>query len=247
MLGGAAMLLVLRRWRSSALIGLALTAFLIGLGLQYARVYYELPNGFLQHFNQNDYTARNFLFMGFPFMAIGFLCARHRLAERLSRRGVCCWLVLGLGLILAEAALNFALRADVEQNFDFLASLLVIAPALFLLPQVYFRASHSNFAAKLSSAVYYVHPWFIFGALSLGMAYGNGMAGLVLLLAFGVAPLLSWPVAGSVSFSEGAWSTAFSLGPRIGTCSFLVAQSCPLNANCSAPLDATCANWPRPS
>lgn len=190
MLGGAAMLLVLRRWRSSALIGLALTAFLIGLGLQYARVYYELPNGFLQHFNQNDYTARNFLFMGFPFMAIGFLCARHRLAERLSRCGVCCWLVLGLGLILAEAALNFALRADVEQNFDFLASLLVIAPALFLLPQVYFRASRSNFAAKLSSAVYYVHPWFIFGALSLGMAYGNGMAGLVLLLAFGVAPLL---------------------------------------------------------
>ncbi|NBF10428.1 acyltransferase family protein [Pseudomonas sp. Fl4BN1] len=190
MLGGGVMLLVLRHWRSSVLIGLALVAFLIGLGLQYARVYFELPNGFLQHFNQNDYTARNFLFMGFPFMAIGFLCARHQIAQRVGRRGIWCWLLLGLGLTLAEAGLNFALRADVEQNFDFLASLLVITPALFLLPMVYPRASESNFAAKLSSAVYYVHPWFILGALSLGMSYGNSMAGLVLALAFGVAPLL---------------------------------------------------------
>nr|BFD43473.1 acyltransferase family protein [Pseudomonas sp. FFPRI_1] len=190
MLGGGVMLLVLRNWRSSALIGLVLVTFLSGLCLQYARVYYELPNVFLQHFNQNDYTARNFLFMGFPFMAIGFLCARHRLEQRISRRSLWCWLILGLGAILAEAGLNFALRADVEQNFDFLASLLVLTPALFLLPMVYVRGSESNFAAKLSSAVYYVHPWFIFAALSLGLAYGNLMAGLVLVLAFGVAPLL---------------------------------------------------------
>ncbi|MGZ0706092.1 acyltransferase family protein [Pseudomonas piscis] len=190
MLGGGVILLVLRNWRSPALIGLALVAFLIGLCLQYARVYFELPNAFLQHFNQNDYTARNFVFMGFPFMAIGFLCARHELAQRIGRPLLWGWLVLGLVLILGEAALNFALRADVEQNFDFLASLLVITPVLFLLPQAYFRASHSNFPAKLSSAVYYVHPWFVYGALSAGMVYGNLMAVVVLVLAFAVAPLL---------------------------------------------------------
>ncbi|MGC5701071.1 acyltransferase family protein [Pseudomonas sp. NFXW11] len=190
MLGGGVLLLVLRKRSSTVLIGLALAAFLTGLGLQYARVYVEFANGFVQHFNQNDYTARNFLFMGFPFMAIGFLCARHQLAQRFSRRSLWCWLVLGLAAIFGEAALNFALRADVEQNFDFLLSLLVIAPALFLLPLAYFRAGHSNFSAKLSSAVYYLHPWFIYGALGLGMAYGNLMALLVLLLAFGVAPLL---------------------------------------------------------
>lgn len=190
MLGGGLILLVLRRWRSPALIGLALAAFLAGLCLQYARVYFELPNAFLQHFNQNDYTARNFLFMGFPFMAIGFLCARHELAQRIGRPLLWGWLGLGLVLILGEAAVNFALRADVEQNFDFLASLLVITPVLFLLPQAYFRASHSNFPAKLSSAVYYVHPWFVYGALAAGMAYGNQMTMLVLVLAFAVAPLL---------------------------------------------------------
>ncbi|MEN5089824.1 acyltransferase [Pseudomonas protegens] len=190
MLGGGVVLLLLRNWRSAPLAGLALLAFLSGLCLQYARVYFQLPNEFAQHFNQNDYTARNFLFMGFPFMAIGFLCARHQLAQHLSRRVVWCWLILGLGVILAEAGVNFVLRADVQQNFDFLLSLLVIAPALFLLPLVYVRSSESNFAAKLSSAVYYVHPWFIYGALALGMVYGNPMTGLVLVLAFGVAPLL---------------------------------------------------------
>lgn len=190
MLGGGVLLLILRRRASGLLISLALGAFAIGLCLQYARVYYELPNAFLQHFNQNDYTARNFLFMGFPFMTIGFLFARHQVPEKVTRRGVWLGLLLGLGLILAEAGLNFALRADVEQNFDFLASLLVVTPALFLLPFVYYRASSNGIPAKLSSAVYYVHPWFIYAALGAGLAYGNVMSGLVLVLAFAVAPLL---------------------------------------------------------
>jgi len=190
MLGGGLMLFVLRDTSSISLIGLALAAFLIGLLLQYARVYYELPNAFLQHFNQNDYTARNFIFMGFPFMAMGFLFARHRVPQRVTRGGVWLGLLIGLGLILAESGLNYALRADVEQNFDFLASLLVITPALFLLPFVHFRASTNSIPAKLSSAVYYVHPWLIYGAMTAGLVYGNPMVALVTLLAFTAAPLL---------------------------------------------------------
>jgi hypothetical protein len=190
MLGGGLILYMLRRRSTTLLVTLALSAFMTGLFLQYARVYYELPNPFLQHFNQNDYTARNFVFMGFPFMTIGYLFARHQVTETVTRAGVWTALALGLALILSEAFLNLALRADTQLNFDFLASLLLVGPALFLLPFVHVRASTSSVPAKVSSAVYYVHPLFMLGAMSLGMAYGNLLAVVVLVLAFAAAPLL---------------------------------------------------------
>lgn len=190
MLGGGVMLYALRHRSTTLLVAVASSLFLIGLFLQYARVYYELPNAFLQHFNQNDYTARNFVFMGFPFMTIGFLFARHRVTEKVTRPAAWTALTLGLMLILSEAYLNLVARADTQLNFDFLASLVVIGPALFLLPFVHVRPSTSTTPAKVSSAVYYVHPLFILGAMWLGMAYGNGLALVVLVLAFAAAPLL---------------------------------------------------------
>ncbi|QXI26944.1 acyltransferase family protein [Pseudomonas vanderleydeniana] len=190
MLGGGLILFLLRGRPTALLVVLALAAFTIGLVLQYARVYFELPNAFLQHFNQNDYTARNFLFMGFPFMALGFLLARHQVPERVTRPQVCAALVVSLVLVFAEAWLNYSHQADARQNFDFLLSLPLITPALFLLPFVFFRASTSSRNAKLSSALYYVHPLFLYGALSLGIPYGNLMTAVVLLLALAAAPLL---------------------------------------------------------
>ncbi|NWD69929.1 acyltransferase family protein [Pseudomonas gingeri] len=190
MLGAGLLLYLLRNCGTRLLSLLALGAFLIGLFLQYTRVYVELPDAFLQHFNQNDYTARNFLFMGFPFMAVGFLFARHGVPEKVTRRGVCTALVVGLVLVLAEARMNFSLQADARQNFDFLLSLPLITAALFLLPFVFFRASGSTFNAKLSSAVYYVHPLYLYGVMWAGVDYGNLMTAMVLVLAFVTAPLL---------------------------------------------------------
>jgi len=190
MLGGGLILYLLRKRPTGLLVVLASSAFVVGLVLQYARVYFELPNAFLQHFNQNDYTARNFLFMGFPFMALGFLLARHGVPERATRGKVCLALAIGLALLFGEAWLNYLHQADARQNFDFLASLPVVTAALFLLPFVFFRASTRNLNAKLSSALYYVHPLFLYGALSAGLAYGNTLTAVVLLLACVAAPLL---------------------------------------------------------
>ena len=188
MLGGGLVLYAPRHWRTPQLVTLALIAYLIGLALQYARVYYVLPDPFLQHFNQNDYAARNFLFMGFPFMCMGFVFAKHQVAQAVSRPLVWGWLVMGVALMLAESYMNYSLRANPQLYFDFMFSLPILTPALFLLARVYFRASSSNTAAKVSSAVYYIHPLFILGALTAGMAYGNVLALVVIGLALAVAP-----------------------------------------------------------
>ena len=190
MLGGGLILYALRNTSTQRLITLALIAYLIGLTLQYSRVYYILPDPFLQHFNQNDYAARNFLFMGFPFMCMGFVFAKHQFVQKVSRPWVWGWLVMGVALMLAESYMNYSLRANPQMYFDFMFSLPILTPALFLLACVYFRASSSNAAAKVSSAVYYTHPLFILSALAVGMAYGNALALVVIGLALAAAPLL---------------------------------------------------------
>lgn len=190
MLGGGLILYALRNSATPTLMTLALIAYAIGLTLQYARVYYVLPAPLLQHFNQNDYAARNFLFMGFPFMCMGFVLARHQVPQKVTRPWVWGWLVAGTALMLAESYINYSLRAKPQVYFDFMFSLPVLTPALFLLACVYFRASTCNTAAKVSSAVYYIHPMFILGALAAGMAYGNLLALVVIALALAAAPVL---------------------------------------------------------
>ena len=190
MLGGGLILYALRNAPTQRLITLALIAYLIGLTLQYMRVYYVLPNPFLQHFNQNDYAARNFLFMGFPFMCLGFVFAKHKITQTVTRPAVWIWLVSGTALMLAESYTNYSLRANPQLYFDFMFSLPILTPALFMLACVYFRASTSHVPAKVSSAVYYIHPLFIVSALAAGMAYGNLLALLVIGLALVAAPLL---------------------------------------------------------
>ncbi|MGY4493498.1 acyltransferase family protein [Pseudomonas sp. TE3610] len=190
MLGGSVMLYVVRKRPTWQIAALALGLFIIGLLLQYARVYVTIPQPFLQHFNQNDYTARNFVFMGFPFVALGYLLAREQVVPRLSRPAL--WALLGVGVVLmvGESLFNLQHTTDRALNFDFMASLPLVAPALMLLALAYESPTHSTYMGRLSSAVYFAHPLFIYVAMAVGLAYGNLMALVVAILVTAAAPLI---------------------------------------------------------
>jgi len=190
MIGAGALLFVLHQRSTATLAAAALATFAMGVALQYARVYVHIPNDFLQHFNQNDYTARNFLFMAFPFMALGYLLARHPLHLRLSRSLVWGWLLLAMALMLLESELNYRNDPVHLFNFDLLASMPLVAPALFMLVMVYDRPTQSVYVGQMSSAVYFVHPLILWCALGAGVVYGNFMVMLVTLAAVALAPLL---------------------------------------------------------
>ncbi len=189
MIGAGLLLYPLRQQPTRWIAGLALLAFIVGLALQYARVYVQIPQPFLQHFNQNDYAARNFLFMGFPFVAAGYLLARHRVSSRLSPPLLWGWLVAAVLLMLGESWFNFNHAPDRALNFDFLLSLPLVAPPLLLLALCYPRASHSTYMGRLSAAVYFTHPLWIYAAMAAGLVYGTTMALIVAVLALAAAPL----------------------------------------------------------
>ncbi len=190
MLGAGVMLYALRDRPTWLIATLALLMFCIGLGLQYARVYVHIPNPFLQHFNQNDYTARNFLFMAFPFMAMGYLLARHQLHLRVKPALLWGWLLLAMVLMLIESELNYRNDPMHVFNFDLMAAMPLVAPALFLLVLLYERPSLNGYVGQMSSAVYFVHPLVIWGALATGLVYGNLMVVVVTVGAVALAPLL---------------------------------------------------------
>lgn len=190
MIGGGLLLYAVRGRRTWQVAALAFVAFATGLALQYARAYVQIPEPFLQHFNQNDYAARNFLFMGFPFVAAGFLLARHQVPTRLAPGLLWAWLAVAVVLMLAESWFNFSHAPDRVINFDFMFTLPLVAPALMLLPLRYPRAGEGDRVGRLSAAVYFTHPLFMFAAMALGLVYGSLMALVVALLTLAAAPLV---------------------------------------------------------
>jgi len=190
MIGGGLLLYAVRERRTWQVAALALIAFALGLALQYARAYVQIPEAFLQHFNQNDYAARNFLFMGFPFVATGFLLARHQLPARLAPGLLWTWLVVALLLMLAESWFNYHHAPDRVINFDFMFTLPLVAPVVVLLALHYPRPGTGDRVGRLSAAVYFTHPLLMFAAMAAGLAYGSLMALLVALLTLAVAPLV---------------------------------------------------------
>jgi len=82
MIGGGVMVYLLRQQSNRTLLRLTLLLYCTGAALQYMRAYYEIPVPLLQHINNNDYVGRNFLFVAFPLMTLGFLIARNRLQEK---------------------------------------------------------------------------------------------------------------------------------------------------------------------
>ncbi|MDE1167666.1 MAG: acyltransferase family protein [Pseudomonas sp.] len=190
MIGGGVLVYLLRQQSSRVILTLALTCFGIGLVMQYMRVYVVVPNEFAQHWLEQDYTARNFLFMGFPFVAIGYLMARHDIPQKVSRAQVWCFLIVGLLVLELESWRNMHHQVNLDLNFDFLFGIILVAPAVFLLPFCYPRPSQNRWLGTLSSAVYFVHPLFLFGLTAMGMPFGNLLAISVLALALVVSPLI---------------------------------------------------------
>jgi surface polysaccharide O-acyltransferase-like enzyme len=192
MIGGGIMVYLLRHQSNRRLVSLALLLYLIGAILQYLRAYYEIPQPLLQHLNTNDYIGRNFLFVAFPLMSLGFLIARNRIHERITTRQTFALLILGCTVVLGEATLHYSLQLGSTRklNFDCMLSILIAAPALFLLPLRHIIEGRSLIPAKISAAIYYLHPLFLILLLNVGLEESTSTTLIVLMLTLPASALL---------------------------------------------------------
>lgn len=144
----------LRNQNSRLLISLAVGFFLLGYGVQVL--------GNLHYFkNENDSVLnmyllyRNFLFVCFPFLTIGFLINKHKvnLSEYKNSSPL---VILSVLCVIAEAFFNY--KNISSESTDILFSLIFASPLLFLYCQKIYIKTTSKILASFSTAIYVVHP-----------------------------------------------------------------------------------------
>jgi len=98
---------------------------------------------------------RNFLFVCFPFLTIGFLINKHKID--LSRYNNSYLLLIAVILfVFGEAFFNYYWVSS--ENTDILFSLLFACPLVFLYFKNIYIKTNSKILANLSTAIYVVHP-----------------------------------------------------------------------------------------
>ncbi|WP_445431268.1 acyltransferase family protein [Chryseobacterium indoltheticum] len=147
-------LYLLRNQSSRLLLTLAIFLFLSGYVVQVL--------GNLHYLNTesdsllNDYLLyRNFLFVCFPFLTIGFLINKHRI-DISTYKNSSLLVILSILGIIAEAFFNYKYISS--ESTDILFSLIFASPLLFLYCQKIYIKTTSKVLASLSTAIYVVHP-----------------------------------------------------------------------------------------
>jgi len=148
------LLYFLRNQNSSWLLTLAIFLFLFGYVVQ--------VSGNLHYLNTesdsllNDYLLyRNFLFVCFPFLTIGFLINKHRI-DISTYKNSSLLVILSILGVIAEAFFNYNYISS--ESTDILFSLIFASPLLFLYCQKIYIKTTSKVLASLSTAIYVVHP-----------------------------------------------------------------------------------------
>lgn len=147
-------LYVLRNQNSKLLIALTVILFSLGYVVQVLGNLHYLNAG--SDFLLNDYPLyRNFLFVCFPFLTIGFLINKHQIDISTYKHSS--WLVvLSILSVIGEAFFNYKYISN--ESTDILFSLIFASPLLFLYCQTIYIKTTSKIFASFSTAIYVVHP-----------------------------------------------------------------------------------------
>lgn len=105
-------------------------------------------------------TYRNFLFVCFPFLGIGFLI--KKLEIDVKRKPSLLLVLISVFLVIFEAFLNYKVfNLNQKESIDVLFSLLIACPLLFLYCKNITVKTDSKILASISTAIYLIHPLLI--------------------------------------------------------------------------------------
>ncbi|GEN76348.1 acyltransferase family protein [Chryseobacterium hagamense] len=100
---------------------------------------------------------RNFLFVCFPFLGIGFLI--KKLGIDTKRKPSLIIVLLSAGTVIGEAFLNEKIfHLQKKESIDLLFSLLIACPLMFLYCKNITAKTDSRILASISTAIYLIHP-----------------------------------------------------------------------------------------
>ncbi|KQP37071.1 hypothetical protein ASF44_15235 [Pseudorhodoferax sp. Leaf274] len=137
------------------LLGVAMLLFLCGAAWQYISLYGNPEHPLLERLAPYEWTWRNFLFFGLPFMTAGYLAAREDWRHKISGTALAILLAVGALLMLGEVSLAYSMG---DRKIDMLLTLVIVCPAIFLAVARLQFSGDGRRLALLSTGVYLIHP-----------------------------------------------------------------------------------------
>ncbi|MCW3161205.1 acyltransferase family protein [Chryseobacterium oryctis] len=117
-------------------------------------------------------TYRNFLFVCFPFLGIGFLIRKLELDVKYKPSLL--FVLASVGLVIFEAFLNYKVfDLNKRESVDLLFSLLIACPILFVYCKNLPWKTDSKILASISTAIYLIHPLLMEGIYKSEIKYQN--------------------------------------------------------------------------
>lgn len=159
LLGGVLLLYAVRNLSDGVLMALAAGVFCVGGTMQYSL---NLWFDFSTVSNPYDLMAltRNFLFFGFPYLALGVLIARGRLLADTSPARRAIMLLVGVVIMLAEAAMGYRIIPE-EGLYDLTFSAFFLTPVLFVIVRDLPLKLSGDGPRKLSMVIYFSHMLYL--------------------------------------------------------------------------------------
>lgn len=178
---------LLHRAPTAHLLGIAISLFLIGLALQYGEILTVQPRNLPLHY------WRNGLFLALPFLLLGHLLRRHRLAERVDPRSLLFLALASIALLMIEAIL-MAHFGGYTGHADFRLCLLIAAPSsvVFALSLAgrRFGTGLPKGLGDIATALYLLHPGFIITFNKVGLVISTPTTIVILVLTMASALVL---------------------------------------------------------
>ncbi|WP_447770473.1 acyltransferase family protein [Sphingobacterium faecium] len=167
----------------------AVSLFIIGSTIQFIGKLHILNHNVDLIFNELS-SYRNFLFLCFPFLTIGFLINKFNVEKYFKPQFYL--IILSILLLIFESYLYFK-YVDPNEGFDFLFSLIATCPLVFLYVKNLKIQGSSKNIATIATGIYLVHPYIIELSQYLTrqeVGYHFGQAGVLCLTALTTALLV---------------------------------------------------------
>lgn len=160
MIGAALLMLFLRKRPTKLLIIMISLTYITGVLIQYFANYQVFNDNKVNAFISYEWTHRNFLFLAFPFFAIGFLIHKYNLHMKLSLKSVLLITTLGVCLLLIESYVQYT-NPFLSKSSDNYFALIFIAPGLFIVAMQSNLKTSGKELTLYSSGIYFTHIIFL--------------------------------------------------------------------------------------
>lgn len=156
---GALVLFFLVQFARDNLIKLLiLSCFISGIVIDYAGSLNLFGNGLIDKISDSEPSHRNFLFTGFAFLGLGWYLAKYKIDDYVTMKSSFMFFLVSLFLLLIEAYYGFVVLPEADKDLDNLASLPLVAPAVFLFASKFkFETIYGKTIATYAAAVYFIH------------------------------------------------------------------------------------------